>query len=333
MPSFFLVESQRHFHVLTLLAFSGIQKSPVDAKFSTSIEAAPSFSLFNQSFDSFGDGHYFNVDSSLHNDSFGIARVASVDQDATAQILQSTSAGNFSQQLLASGSGALTLPGYSPVNSFGNVSASVPRRTGSMMVVGGGSDNRASSPTQVLNVYRSYSSGGPRSGPLDDSHLRMSVGSFGTPSMAYSKSYGEVPPTASPGFYSGAAPPQDGPGSPPFYVFLRKHKNAFKDCLFLLPCLKDALQESSLDTEIDEGERSSSARHSKFDQRVSFLFTSLELSLFIFFLIYMFFITGRPDPSRYCRGEKTSRVFYFRLWWKPKSQQSLSATGQEFHFP
>ena len=238
-------------------------------KLAASIENAPSFSLFNQSFDSFGDGHYFNVDATLQNDSFGMVRAASVDADVATQILQSTSVGNFSQQLLASGSGALTL-GYSPVNSFGNVSAAgggggggpMARRSGSILVVGG-SDGRATSPTQVLGMYRSYSAGGggvaatagsatsrpvPAAvgGPLDDSHLRMSVGSFGAPSMAFSRSYGEPSVAPSSYYYPGQSRSSHEAfdNSPSFHSFLRRHRNAFKDCIFLLPGLKAALSET-----------------------------------------------------------------------------------------
>lgn len=231
------------------------QRSPDAQKLVASIEGAPSFSLFNQSFDSFGDGHYFNVDASLQNDSFGMVRATSVDNDGP-NILQSTSVGNFSQQLLASGSGALTL-GYSPVNSFGNVSASGGSRRGGTMMVVGGNEGRASSPTQVLGMYRSYSAsgnGGPGPGgarppsALEDSHLRMSVGSFGSPSMAYSRSYGGEPAGASPYYYPPGGPmrSQDNMDkfNPAFHIFLRRHRNAFKDCTFLLPGLKAALLET-----------------------------------------------------------------------------------------
>lgn len=222
-----------------------LQENPIKTKASGSIETAPSFSLFNQSFDSFGDGHYFNVDSTLQADSFGIGRTASVDQDNAAQILR-TGSGPTQPLLAASGSGALTLGlGYSPVNSFGNMSIPAARRSGSMMVVGG-PDPRSSSPTQVLSMYRSYSGGGPppRGGPLEDSHLKMSIGSFGAPSMAFSRSYGEHPPN----FYY--PPPQYhvdmSERLPSFYSFLKRYKAAFKECLFLLPGLKAALLEAPL---------------------------------------------------------------------------------------
>lgn len=157
--------------------------------------------------------------------------------------------------LNGSGSGALTI-GYSPVNSFGTATAGMaPRRPGGNMMVLGGSDARASSPTQVLGMYRSYSGSGPRpgpgppSGPLDDSHLRMSVGSFGSQQMQpYGRPYGD--PAASPYYNYNMAPSrcshESSDGSTPFYTLLRKYKNAFKDCTFLLPGLKAALLESPL---------------------------------------------------------------------------------------
>jgi len=229
-----------------------------------SFETAPSFSLFNQSFDSFGDGHYFNVDSSLQNDSFGMGRTTSVGEDGTTQLLRTSSGGNLSQQLLASGSGALTL-GYSPVNSFGNVSAPGSRRNANMMVVGG-PDPLTNSPTQVLGMYRSYSGGGSAvrpGGPLEDSHLRMSVGSFGGQSMAFSRSYGE--PTSSPGYYysGGQGRPQEGgtDRSPQFYALLRRYRLAFKDCSFLLPGLKAALLETRMKSDNDDEDDPSFPSH------------------------------------------------------------------------
>ena len=213
-----------------------------------SIDIAPSFNLFNQSFDSFGDGHYFNVEGSLQADSFGLGRTDSVGAEAAAQILQKDS--NFSTQFLApSGSGALTI-GYSPVNSFGNASApQQPRSSGSgnMMVVGG-PDARSSSPTEVLGMY-SGSSGAVR-GQLDDSHLRMSVGSFGGHSMSGYRTGGVGPYDASPHNYYSRSP-HDGMDSrmPLFYVLLRKHRNAFTGCTFLLPGVKLALQEDAEEQE------------------------------------------------------------------------------------
>jgi len=104
---------------------------------------APSFSLFNQSFDSFGDGNYF----SLQNESFGMSRTKS-DGGELQQLLHKNSS-----SLAPSSSGPLTI-GYSPVNSFGTATAG--RRgssvAGSTMVL---ERSERSSPTQVL--YRSYS--------------------------------------------------------------------------------------------------------------------------------------------------------------------------------
>jgi hypothetical protein len=239
------------------------QRSSDGLKNVGSIEMAPSFNLFNQSFDSFGDTQYFNVDSTLQNDSFGIVRTGSVENEGAAQMLQTTasSGGNFAQQMLtATGSGALTI-GYSPVNSFGTVlaSAAPPRRSGNMMVLGGGSDLRGASPTQELGMYPSYSgSGAPRSGPsgpLDDSHLRMSVGSFGGP-----MSYGRPPysdPSSSPYYCYNAGPSrshESSERSPSFYAHLRKYKAAFKDCTFLLPGLKAALLEPPISGKGDTGD-------------------------------------------------------------------------------
>jgi hypothetical protein len=66
------------------------QRSPEGSKHS--IDIAPSLTLINQSFNSVGDGNYFNVDSTLQNDSFGLdgGRAKSVDEDA-AQLLQMNS--------------------------------------------------------------------------------------------------------------------------------------------------------------------------------------------------------------------------------------------------
>jgi hypothetical protein len=211
---------------------------------------APSFSLFNQSFDSIGDtAQFFNVggplDSALQSTSFGAIPIGSGDKNEGNEIQLTSSGVNYAQQLLGgSGSaGALTF-GMSPNNSFGNGPSTL--RSGNMMVLGG-QDHRSASPSQVLDMYRSYSGGAsPRSkpvGPLEDSHLRMSAGSLGAPSLgnAYTRSFGDGPP----GHYRSNSMPHESPGgSPNFYAFLRKHKMAFKECNFLLPGLKAALLEA-----------------------------------------------------------------------------------------
>ena len=215
-----------------------------------------SFTLFNQSFDSFGE-NYFNVDSTLHTaDSFGINRTGSGGQQAeesTQPTLQpNLSSGglqvNLSSTMLGpSASGQLTID-YSPVNSFGNPAAS-PKRSGSgSMMVLGGPEHRSSSPTQVLGMYRSYS--GSRGAPpprMEEPPFRMAGGSFGGHSYRQSQStgydpYGRPPPPHLP------PPPHDAPAGsdrvPPFYVFLRKYRGAFTACTFLLPGLKAALLET-----------------------------------------------------------------------------------------
>jgi hypothetical protein len=246
---------------------------------------ASSFNLFNQSFDSFGDVNYFNADSNLQNDSFGMPRSGSNEHEGTTQLLQrNSSGGNFSQQLLhGSGStGALTI-GYSPVNSFGTAMAAMaPRRGGGSMMVLGGSDPRAGSPTQVLGMYGSNSGSGPRLGPLDDSHFRMSadshfrmsVGSFGAQSgPTYGRPF--AGPSTSPNYYYSMGPSGSNESSdmaPPFYIFLRKYKAAFKDCIFLLPGLKAALLEAPLSDRKDaDGSNPDGPNKSpKWDQTVSF---------------------------------------------------------------
>lgn len=212
---------------------------------------APSFTLFNQSFDSIGDtANFFSVsgplDSTLQSTSFGAALAASDTltgtEDKGTDLQLSASNGNFSQQLLggSSSGGALTF-GMSPNNSFGNGPSSA--RGGNMMVLGG-QDNRSSSPTQVLDMYRSYSGGGgpsPRTSKTDESHLRMS-GSMGGQSLpnSYTKSFNEAPKGQyrAPGM---GGHPESNDGNPGFYVYLKRHKGAFKECSFLLPGLKAAL--------------------------------------------------------------------------------------------
>jgi hypothetical protein len=237
---------------------------------------APSFSLFNQSFDSFGDSaQYFNVggplDAALQSTSFGVGLGASMDLDKREVSLNqsmSMSGGNNTQQLLGgSGSaGALTF-GMSPNNSFGGAPNASTRST----MVLGGQDGRSASPTQVLGMYRSYSETGspkPNRRPLDDSHIRMSGGSFGTPSIgnAYTRSFGgEGPPP--PGQYrnnsmSHQEGPADGPadGPPRFYNLLKKYRGAFQECTFLLPGLKQALLDNPLPDTKQEAEKEKSKR-------------------------------------------------------------------------
>ena len=240
--------------------FTHSQRSPEGNKNETSIDIAPSFTLFNQSFDSLGE-NYLNVESTLHADSFGMMPTASTggETDGMTNVLRTAfSTGNNSTQLLApSASGQLTI-GYSPVNSFGT--AAPPRRdtsTSNMMVLGG-PEARSSSPTQVFSSYnQAYSGSGNRSGPLDDSHLRMSVGSFGAHSYGRPAPYGETSSSQHGGYGpQGMAPMDRSPddGSPHFYVFLRKYKVAFSGCSFLLPGLKNALLEKGADNNQNESD-------------------------------------------------------------------------------
>ena len=248
-----LVLTQFSTFVPDLIYFAQPQRSDGSKAGGSMIDIAPSFNLFNQSFDSFGDANYFNVDSTLQaDDSFGLGQTESVGNDVATQEVLRKNSSTFSTQFLAhSGSGALTI-GYSPVNSFGNASATAASRrgsssTGNMMVVGGGHDARSSSPTQVLGMYRSYSGGTVR--PLDDSHLRMSVGSFGGQSMSGYNRSSYADPSASPpsNYYMGPIRSHESVDRmPPFYMLLRKFRAAFKECTFLLPGVKSALLENAM---------------------------------------------------------------------------------------
>lgn len=237
-----------------------------------SLDMAPSFTLFNQSFDSIGDtANFFSVsgplDSTLQSTSFGAALAASdtlTGSEEKEELQLTASNGNFSQQILggSSSGGALTF-GMSPSNSFGNGPPS--SRSGNMMVLGG-QDNRPSSPSQVLDMYRSYSSGGgvgSKPSP-EDGHLRGPIGAGGQSlPTSYTKSFGE----ASRGQHQYRVPPTHGhpestDGTPGFYIFLKQHKDAFKECSFLLPGLKAALLQAP---DVKEEPEDTPKRHTRND--------------------------------------------------------------------
>ena len=184
---------------------------------------APSFNLFNQSFDSIGDtANFFNVggplETALRSTSFGVGPTSSKDE--TTELHLSSSVGNFSHQLL----GGSTFE-MSPNNSFGNGAPVMRNRSGNMMVLGG--PDLSSSPSQVLDGYgsRSYAGAGPDR-------------SITVPTL--SNSYGHAPAQ-----YRTFSHPETVDGAPGFYIFLKRHKLAFSDCSFLLPGLKEALLQSS----------------------------------------------------------------------------------------
>ncbi len=170
------------------------------------------------------------------------------------------SGGSYPQQLLAaSGSGGLTF-GMSPVNSFGNAAPPASqRRSGNMMVLGG-HDQRSASPTQVLGMYRSYSGGMPylSSRPNEDSHTRSTGESFGGGSInqSYTRSFGVESSPIYSRAQKGGSMASDGVTA--FYSLLRKHRGAFKECMFLLPGLKAALLESPLSSSKDRSDASKS---------------------------------------------------------------------------
>mmetsp|Transcript_6435 Transcript_6435/g.15211 ORF Transcript_6435/g.15211 Transcript_6435/m.15211 type:complete len:1151 (+) Transcript_6435:149-3601(+) len=210
-----------------------------------SLDMAPSFSLFNQSFDSIGDGTgFFNVggplDSALQSSSFG-GGLGSDNEKGPDLQLSSSGGNSITQQLLGgSSSGPLNGTfGMSPSNSFGN---GPPSRSGNMMLLGG-EQTGASSPSQVLNMYQSYSGGGsPKSKqqrPAVEDRNMQGGPAFPNPSSL------NHPPSGGVGMMESAD------GSPLFYSFLKRNKDAFKECSFLLPGLKSALLETPGDMKKD----------------------------------------------------------------------------------
>jgi hypothetical protein len=233
---------------------------------------APSFSLFNQSFDSLGDtANFFNVggplDAALQSTSFG--GTASILEDKSGlgigELQLTASNGTF--KLNASGSGGALTFGMSPTNSFGNgPTSSFSTRGGNITLLG--NDHRAASPSQVLEIGFRSGSGSPRSKPsssLDDRNLRLSA-SMGSPIYSrpyvgdggqsshsnyqhssslhpFGHPYQNAPyPTHRP-YRGSTAPAPD--GAPHFYIFLRRHKNAFREVTFLLPGLKSVMGTST----------------------------------------------------------------------------------------
>ncbi|CAJ1968205.1 unnamed protein product [Cylindrotheca closterium] len=205
-----------------------------------SLDMAPSFSLFNQSFDSLGDGTgFFNVggplDSALQSSSFG-GGLGSDDNEKGPDLQLSSSGGNSITQQLLGGSSSGVLNGtfgMSPSNSFGN---GPPSRGGNMMLLGG-EQTGSSSPSQVLNMYQSYSGGGSpktKQRPLED---RSMHGGPHIPNPPMNHSSGGIM--------------ENPDGSPLFYAFLKRNKDAFKECSFLLPGLKAALLETPGDMKKD----------------------------------------------------------------------------------
>jgi len=231
----------------------------------------PSFSLFNHSFDSLGEAaNYLGVgmpalDSGFQSHSFGAGPTGSGDnENAAVPMLPSAIDGNASfgvvtQQILASSSGGMLTFGMSPENSFGNgpPSSGSQRRRGNMMILA--DDGRAQSPTQVLNMYPTYSGGYGAQPPALQAPFRprggngpaqpLGAGSFG-PSMSMSQSYTRSFDGMPPAMYSGPMAPlrtiEHPDGALSFYPFLRRNKAAFIKCTFLLPGLKAALLESPL---------------------------------------------------------------------------------------
>lgn len=261
---------------------------------------APSFSLFNHSFDSLGEtANYLGVDmpplhSGIQSHSFGAGPTGSDDnENAAIPMLPSPIDQNvsFGQAQILGGSssvGMLTF-GMSPDNSFGNgpPSSGSQRRRGNMMILA--DDGRAQSPTQVLGMYPSYSGGYGAQPPGPQAPFRPRGGngpvqplgaeSFG-PSMSqsYTRSF-DMPPAMYPGPMTPLRTVEHPNGAISFYPFLRRNRAAFIRCTFLLPGLKAALLESPISNAAmsmdvtSGGHKKASAK----EQAVSSLFFSLLL--------------------------------------------------------
>jgi len=247
---------------------------------SGTLEMAPSFSLFNQSFDSLGDAaQYLTVggplDVAFHSNSFGapLAGGSGDNTDNPHFLPNSLERGLSGIGLLGNPSGGNLTFGMSPVNSFGN---GAPSSGGNMIL--GGPDAQVTSPTQMLSMYPSYSGGYSQSsgqqapfrarGSGEQPARSMSSGSGGG---IYARSFNEGSPHINYHGHTGRdAPFSQDDGPPSFYIFLAKNKSAFIKCSFLLPGLKAALLESPISDAKksgDEGDRSKktlSSRRSRF---------------------------------------------------------------------
>lgn len=262
---------------------AGLMMAPPEL--TNSLDMAGSFELFNKSFE-FDDGQLnFNVSGGLDaailnaSTSFELKTSGSRSPSSDNPLQLSSSNGTFKLNASMSGGAMFSM---SPTNSFGNgPTASFPTGAagGSLTVLGGNSENGRSSPSQVLDLYKS-------SGSIEEADLRLSA-SLGSPMIGASHSYsssrpfatgmegGPQQPNLSGGDYkpssnrrshlsprpqrrfSGQGPyrpqratsagPPNKDGTPRFYNFLRNNRDAFLDCTFLLPELKTAVEKSRED--------------------------------------------------------------------------------------
>lgn len=282
--------------VLTHFAYlSQPQRSP--RGHGATIEMVPSFSLFNQSFDSLGEGvNYLGVGMPLEGpfQSHSFGPTGSGDNDNPVHLLPSpihrdpsfgAGQGSFNAQVLggSSSGGNLTF-GMSPDNSFGNGPASGPHRRPGDMFLGGTDDGRAQSPMEVLGMYPSPSySGGygnqpflqapfrSRSGPISEGPVRGE--SFGPlMSQTYTRPFDPgLPPRMPLRVFPGMGPKMGSQdfknGALAFYPFLRRNRAAFIKCSFLLPGLKAAMLESPLSSKPMDNEKSGQGKSQTRDQK------------------------------------------------------------------
>jgi hypothetical protein len=215
---------------------------------------ASSFPLFNQSFDSLGDAAPFlssHLEGTFNSNSFAFGPTNSRDNIDETQLLQNPSqTGSYAagDRILNSSSGVNFTFGMSPINSY---DAPIPLSRGSCnTMLLGGSDQQSSSPTQMLNIYPSYSGGygsqaSGQATPFRNRSDQNDNGSFGGGPSMYSQSY-ESSPQGVFGTSHDREEAASSEGSPSFYSFLIRNKSAFAKCSFLLPGLKAALLESPL---------------------------------------------------------------------------------------
>jgi hypothetical protein len=157
------------------------------------------------------------------------------------------------------------------------------------MMVLGGEQNGSSSPSQVLDMYQSSYTGGDSSKakerPTDAGHS-MRGPSMGNNVYVNTSSFGQAPLS---GHMRGPSTggPENADGGPNFYFFLKRNKDAFKECLFLLPGLKAALLETPQNVKKEESE-DTSKRHTRsvslfgpsFSQVSSYLKLTISVVLF-----------------------------------------------------
>ena len=195
------------------------------------IDNAPSFALFNTSFDSLGEPSKLGMTMSgglgiTASFSFGLGVPSIKSRDEGMQGGGVVSGNPFpgpSNSLRLSGSGSIG--GFVPSNSFGEQRP--PTKGAKLMVLGGGSTFASDERHAAGIILNGTSSGDGSSGP----------------SLGRARSGSSVTP---PSFRKAEFAPRS---VIEFYGVLKSHKQAFEGCTFLLPGLKEELAESNEEKE------------------------------------------------------------------------------------